>query len=99
MNPEEITIPFALAEQPRIFLKWLAGHSTLPEATRERIAEWLGDHKQKLGTYLISQYSQAAMYAADDLSRRLSAEFEQTVLRDVRQANQDMFDRLEDELS
>jgi hypothetical protein len=98
MDPQKISIPFLLAEAPRTFLRWLALNSTLTDAQRKNIAEWLTEHNTMLAAYIQAEYGHAMMYAANELAKNLGDAFMAQVMNGAEKANKEMFDRLEEEL-
>lgn len=98
MNPQAITIPFVLAEGPRIFLQWLALNSTLPDAARKKIAEWVLNYNRHLAMYIEAQYGHPMTHAANDLSVHLAQVFMREIAEEREHADSEMFSRLEDEI-
>lgn len=97
--PGRLDIPFAMAEQPRIFLAWLGSEdSTLTADQKKHINEWRVEHESELAHYLHERYGHYVMVMAHVYSQQLANAFWADMNASCEKANQDMFDRLEEEM-
>lgn len=96
--PGNIQLPLALAEQARTFLAWLGQYSTIPDAQRNEINEWVDQYNAKVLRYIHERYGHYAMIMANELSKQVGEEFVESMNRSCHKAQQDMFDRLEAEM-
>lgn len=94
----ELMLPLALADGPRIFLNFLALHSTIPLVYREKIADWLLQYRTHLVAFLVQNYGVPGVLAADAIAKDMAEQFLSVVKEDYDKAEGDLFDRLEDEL-
>ncbi|AEK09980.1 hypothetical protein FDH96_gp068 [Mycobacterium phage Rey] len=91
-------IPFVLAEQPRMFLNFLALHSNIPEAYRDMIAAWLLEYNTALGYFIGTNYGMDALQEADLIAGALAQQFLEVVAEEREAADGQMFDSLEKEI-
>lgn len=92
---ERVAIPFVLAEQPRLLLGWLALNSTLPEATRAKIGEWVLQYNEKLLRYIDGRYGHMMTHRANELSKIMAEMFSAEITEGYDQASAEMFENLE----
>lgn len=95
---QHIMVPMALADAPRIFLDFLARHSNISDAYRNKISEWILTYNQHIVAYILGTYGPAGLVAADATANEMAAQFLQVVEDDYKQAEGDLFARLEDEI-
>lgn len=97
-NPFAMQLPFVIAEAPRTFINFLALHTKIPEAYREKIAEWLKGYNQLLSEYLADTYGPMGPIAGDAIAREVGKNFLETIKEHYHEAEGEFFNRLEDEM-
>jgi hypothetical protein len=98
MQPDQIMLPFTIADTPRMFLNFLANESAIPKRHREVIAEWMLDHNRVLGEYLLQTYGHRGAELANRIAQTMYDEFLQKVAEQRQDAENELFDRLEREI-
>lgn len=96
---DELMVPLVLADGPRIFLNFLALHSTIPLAYREKISVWLHEYHRQLIPYIQQNYGYAGLVAADGLAQGMAEQFLAVVQEDYAKAEGELFASLENELN
>lgn len=96
----DLYIPYALAEQTRIFLHLLAksrNKHLVPDALRESITAWLNEHDTQLLSWLASNYGPGVLMYADRITKSVFDHQAQVTGVSYSRAESDLLSRLEDE--
>lgn len=97
--PGKISIPFAMAEAPRIFLAWLGSEeSALTALQKQHINEWRIEHERQVSEYLHEQYGHYVMVMAHALSAQYSHTFWASMSTAVERANDDYLQQLDKDI-
>ncbi|QSM04666.1 hypothetical protein PROPHIGD54-2_66 [Mycobacterium phage prophiGD54-2] len=98
LDPLSMSVPFVIAEAPRTFINFLALHTNIPKAYREKIAEWLMGYNAYLETYLAETYGPMGPVVGDLIAQEIGKNFLETIAGQYQEAEGEFFNRLEDEM-
>src|SRR5690606_23689175 len=96
-NPE-ITIPFEIADQARIFLDQLSRSEKIDQDIRDAISLWLLGYSDILTVYIYETFGWEALGEADRISLGVQEGFARAVNETYKEAERSLFDRLEREM-
>ncbi|SHT12634.1 Uncharacterised protein [Mycobacteroides abscessus subsp. abscessus] len=93
-----LSLPFTIAEAPRTFINFLALHTNIPKAYRDKIADWLLGYNELVAEYLHANYGPAGLVAGDAIAREVGEHFLAAITEQYKEAEGEFFNRLEDEM-
>lgn len=97
-DPYNIQLPYALADQPRVFLYFLAKNTRIDDDAKALISEWLDKYDVALSEHLLGNYGFPGWFQANEISAHVSAQFYAAARGAVDAAEHDLFNFLEGDL-
>jgi hypothetical protein len=97
-DPYDIQLPYALADQARIFLHFLAKNTKIGEDAKALIIEWLEKYDTYLTEWLLEAYGFWGWMAANEITVHVSEQFYAAARGAVDGAEAELFQRLEEEM-
>lgn len=91
-----LMVPFVLADSPRLQLEFLSRHPSIPQVSREAIADWLSKYNSKLVSYLRHSGGDEAVRKADALSRMAAQMMNEKMNQQIQQREEDLFKHLQE---
>lgn len=98
-EPEyDIELPYGIADQPRIFLHFLATNTKIDADGKELIQEWLSKYDAFLTEYIYDTYGFWGYITANQISAHVHEQFMSAAKTAVDGAEKEFFERLEEEM-
>lgn len=94
----DIELPYGVADQPRVFLHFLANNTKIDEDGKQLIREWLEKYDAFLTEYIYDTYGFWGYITANQISAEVHRQFYQAAHSAVEGAEKEFFDRLEEEM-
>jgi len=96
-KPDDLMLPWRLADAPRLQLEFLARSEALNEKDRESVRAWLNSYNVYIAQWLYAEYGADAVREANGISRATAQRMNENQSTAREQAERDLFRKLEED--